>query len=62
MKIIIVGFIYSVLAGSFSVQKQYTCESVPNDHSVKVRIYTLDNGLRMCSPKYAIHQTKPKLI
>jgi predicted Zn-dependent peptidase len=56
-KIIMIGFIYSVLIGSLLAQKQYTYESVPND-PMKVRIYTLDNGLKVYM---SVNKEEPKI-
>ncbi|MDR0604822.1 MAG: insulinase family protein [Bacteroidales bacterium] len=56
-KIVIIGFIYSILVGSLLAQKQYKYESVPND-PMKVRIYTLDNGLKVYM---SVNKEEPKI-
>ncbi|MDR2408211.1 MAG: insulinase family protein [Bacteroidales bacterium] len=56
-KIVIIGFIYSILVGSLLSQKQYKYESVPND-PMKVRIYTLDNGLKVYM---SVNKEEPKI-
>jgi predicted Zn-dependent peptidase len=56
-KIIIAGFLCSVLAGNLLSQKQYKYESVPND-PIKVRIYTLDNGLKVYM---SVNKEEPKI-
>ncbi|MDR0603948.1 MAG: insulinase family protein [Bacteroidales bacterium] len=56
-RIIIIGFIYSILVGSLLAQKQYKYESVPND-PIKLRIYTLDNGLKVYM---SVNKEEPKI-
>ncbi len=56
-KLVIIGFICSILAGNLFGQKQYKYESVPND-ALKARIYTLDNGLKVYM---SVNREEPKI-
>ncbi len=56
-KLVIVGFICSILAGNLFAQKQYKYESVAND-PLKARIYTLDNGLKVYM---SVNKEEPKI-
>ena len=56
-KLVIVGFICSVLAGNLFAQKQYRYQSVAND-PLKARIYTLDNGLKVYM---SVNKEEPKI-
>jgi predicted Zn-dependent peptidase len=56
-KLVIVGFICSILTGNLFAQKQYKYETVPND-PLKARIYTLDNGLKVYM---SVNKEEPKI-
>ncbi|MDR3266881.1 MAG: insulinase family protein [Tannerella sp.] len=56
-KIVIVGFICSLLVGNLLAQKQYKYEIEPND-PIKARIYTLDNGLKVYM---SVNKLEPKI-
>ncbi len=56
-KLVIIGFICSILAGNLFGQKQYKYESVPND-ALKARIYTLENGLKVYM---SVNKEEPKI-
>ncbi|MDR1458928.1 MAG: insulinase family protein, partial [Bacteroidales bacterium] len=56
-KFIVTGIIYFVLIGSLFSQKQYNYETVSND-PIKVRIYTLDNGLKVYM---SVNKDEPKI-
>ena len=56
-RFVLIGFVCSVLATNLLAQKQYTYESIPND-PIKVRIYTLDNGLKVYM---SVNKEEPKI-
>ena len=56
-RFILVGLVCTALSMSLLAQKQYTYESVPND-PIKVRIYTLDNGLKIYM---SVNKEEPKI-
>jgi len=56
-RFILMGFVWSALTVSLLAQKTYTYESVPND-PIKVRIYTLENGLKVYM---SVNKEEPKI-